>query len=322
MFATACHSLLFTNIKDRVEVSIRLRRAVVRNDLALVKRVLKTYPDSVHDVDQSDKSNTPLHVAAREGFDEIVEFIVTFTHEQEVVDKRSSKGHSYLSRRCRVGLAYNTDDQTPMHCAAARSHPKITELLCKHFPQSIEKHDKEGRTPLHLASQAQPSLKHTNPAFSSGSRKLEDTSTLQVLLAHHADVRAVDKVGSTCLHYATAWGNLKAVRVLVQAGADPLARNNAGWMPQYYSLTVQAEVYYRNLVAEWEKRQAEEEMRHRQRVEAERGGVRLVVSEEDEGTEGTESDDGRNRADSGNTHFTTASEGGLGISIGRTDSWK
>ena len=92
-------------------------------------------------------------------------------------------------------------------------------------------------------------------------------------------------------------------------------------MPQYYSVTVQAEVYFRNLVAEWEKRQAEEEMRHRQRVEAERGGVRLV-SEEDEGTEGTESDDGRNRADSGSTHFTTASEGGLGISIGRTDSWK
>lgn len=64
-------------------------------------------------------------------------------------------------------------------------------------------------------------------------------------------------------------------------------------MPQNYSVTVQAEVYYRNLVAEWEKRQAEEEMRHRQRIEAERGGVRLVVSEEEEGTEGTESDDGK-----------------------------
>lgn len=64
-------------------------------------------------------------------------------------------------------------------------------------------------------------------------------------------------------------------------------------MPQNYSVTVQAEVYYRNLVAEWEKRQAEEEMRHRQRIEAEGGGVRLVVSEEEEGTEGTESDDGK-----------------------------
>lgn len=111
------------------------------------------------------------------------------------------------------------------------------------------------------------------------------------------------------------------MRVLVQAGADPLARNNDGWMPQYYSVTVQAEVYFRNLVAEWEKRQAEEEMRHKQRVEAEKGGVRLV-SDDDNGTEGTESDDGRDRADSGSSHFTTASEGGLGISVGRTDSWK
>lgn len=298
-----------------VEVSLRLRRAVVRNDLALVQRILKTYPESVHDADHMDKSNTSLHIAAREGFDDIAEFIVTFAHEQEVADKRSSKGHSYLSRRCAVGLTYNTDDQTPLHCAAARSHARIAELLCKYFPQSMEKHDKEGRTPLHLASQAQPtSAKPANPAFASSLRNLEDTSTLQVLLAHHADVRAVDKVGSTCLHYATAWGNLKAVRVLVQAGADPLARNNDGWMPQYYSVTVQAEVYFRNLVSEWEKRQAEEEMRHRQRVEAERGGVRLVL-EDDDGTEGTESDDGRNRADSGSTHFTTASEGGLGISI-------
>jgi hypothetical protein len=320
--SSACHGPPFANIEVRVEVSIRLRRAVVRNDLALVQRILKTYPDSVHDADQSDKSNTSLHVAAREGFHEIAEFIVTFAHAQEVAGKRSSKGHSYMSRRCAVGLTYNTDDQTPLHYAAARSHPKITELLCKYFPQSIEKHDKEGRTPLHLAAQAQPSAsKPMIPAFTSGSRSVEDTSTLQVLLAHHADVGAVDKVGSTCLHYATAWGNLKAVRVLVQAGADPLTRNNAGWMPQYYSVTVQAEVYYRNLVAEREKHQAEEGMRHRQRVEAERGGVRLV-SEDDEATEDTESDDGRNRADSGSTHFTTASEGGLGISIGRPDSWK
>lgn len=245
---------------------------------------------------------------------------MTFAYEQQVAEKRASKEHSYQSRKCAVGLTYNIDDQTPLHCAAARSHAKIAELLCKYFPQSIEKHDREGRTALHLASQAQvTSVKTTNPAFANSSRNLEDTSTLQVLLTHHADVRAVDKVGSTCLHYATAWGNLKAVRVLVQAGADPLARNNDGWMPQYYSVTVQAEVYFRNLVAEWEKRQAEEEMRHRQRLEAERGGVRLV-SDDDEGTESTASDDGRDRAYSGSSRFTTPSEGGLGISIGRTDS--
>jgi hypothetical protein len=299
-----------------------LRRAVVRNDLALVQRILKTYPDHVHDADLTDNSNTSLHIAAREGFYEIAEFIVNFAHEQEQAEKRSSRGFSYLSRRCAVGLSYNTDDQTPLHFAAAKSHTKIAELLCKYFPRSVEKHDKEGRTPLHLASQAQAtSTKPTNPAFASNSRNLEDTSTLQTLLSHHADVRAVDKVGSTCLHYATAWGNLKAVRVLVQAGADPLARNNDGWMPQYYSVTVQAEVYFRNLVAEWEKRQAEEEMRHKQRLEAEKGGVRLV-SDDNDGTERTESDDGRDRADSRSSHITTASEGGLGISVGRTDSWK
>lgn len=150
MQAIACRESPPTNIDIRVEVPMRLRSAVVRNDLALVQRILKTYPDSVHDGDPSNKSNTSLHVAAREGFHEITEFIVIFAHEQELSDRRFSKSHSYMSRRCAVGLTYNTDDQTPLQNAAARSHPKITEPLCKYFPQSIEKHDKEGRTPLHL----------------------------------------------------------------------------------------------------------------------------------------------------------------------------
>jgi len=85
-----------------------------------------------------------------------------------------------------------------------------------------------------------------------------DSIQVQNLLEQGADPNARDGDGNTCLHYASAWGNLKAIRVLVSAGADVGVRNWSGWGAEGYSVTVQAEVYFRNLVAEWEKRRVEE----------------------------------------------------------------
>jgi len=146
-------------------------------------------------------------------------------------------------------------------------------------------------------------------------RAPEDTSTIETLLSHEADVHAQDGKGNTCLHYATAWGNLKAVRALIQAGADPLCSNHEGWKPEYYSVTVQAEVYFRNLVGEYEKRRAEDMIRMRERKVKRGGGVRLVATDDTEGHE-TEPDDARSRADSGGSQVTAGTDGGLGISIG------
>jgi len=150
-----------------------------------------------------------------------------------------------------------------------------------------------------------------NPAV-----KTEDISAVEILLAHCANVHAQDNKGDTCLHNATAWGNLKAVRALIQAGADPLRSNRAGWTPEYYSITVQAEVYYRNLVAEWEKRKAEEAIRARERRAQGGAGVRLVAAEEDESDE-TDTEQARSRTDSGTSQASSDSESGLGITLSR-----
>lgn len=55
---------------------------------------------------------------------------------------------------------------------------------------------------------------------------------------------------NTPLHHASAFGRLKTLRILVSAGADPLARNSQRWSPLDYSATVQAEVYLRGLMRE------------------------------------------------------------------------
>lgn len=59
-----------------------------------------------------------------------------------------------------------------------------------------------------------------------------------------------DRDGNTALHYASAWGQLKCVRGLLEWGANAGARNAWDWLPVSYSCSVQAEVYFRGLVGE------------------------------------------------------------------------
>ena len=72
-----------------------------------------------------------------------------------------------------------------------------------------------------------------------------------------ASPAAYDNDGNTALHHASAAGELKALRLLLQAGAAPFAQNAFSWTPIAYSSTVAAEVYFKNLVAEFEKRRVE-----------------------------------------------------------------
>ena len=57
---------------SRIDVSTRLRRAILLNDLLLTKRIVRNNPKWLLNPDYDDKSNTSLHLASREGFIEIV----------------------------------------------------------------------------------------------------------------------------------------------------------------------------------------------------------------------------------------------------------
>ena len=233
----------------------------------------------------------------------------------------------YLYSTRNQGTSYNTDGQTALHLAASHSQNAVVERLCSYFPYLISKPAYDGSTPLHLASRAHPtpSAGSSTLATRISTKAAEDTSTIETLLAHDADVHAQDNKGSTCLHYASAWGNLKAVRVLIKSGADPLARNRDGWTPEYYSVTVQAEVYYRNLVAEWERRRAEEEIRLKESRARSAAGVRLVDADADaDDAESSELswEDARDRADSGGSRRTNGSNSGLGLTMISRETWK
>lgn len=86
---------------------------------------------------------------------------------------------------------------------------------------------------------------------------------------HKADPNAQDSTGNTALHYASAYGALRVIRTLLAHGANPLLRNHYSWTPISYSSTVQAEVYFKNLVVEIDRRRTESA---RKDVSTPRGG--------------------------------------------------
>lgn len=156
-----------------------------------------------------------------------------------------------------------------------------------------------------------------------------NTPVVQLLLRHGASVAATDNDGNTALHYASAYGQLLVIRTLLYAGASPVARNAYSWTPISYSSTVAAEVYFKNLVAEFERRRVEESQRDRERGKrvvgpGGGGGVRLVT-EKDGGVavrpgEDDEGEDG-GAAASGSMSPLTMRRRAQTPTAGRSDGW-
>ena len=90
-----------------------------------------------------------------------------------------------------------------------------------------------------------------------------------------------DVDGNTALHFASSNGHLLVLRTLLAAGADSEKRNVWSWTPVAYSATVQAEVYFKGLVAEVERRKVV----RREVVEQGKGGAVRVVTVGESGEE-------------------------------------
>src|ERR1051325_9640550 len=63
---------------------------------------------------------------------------------------------------------------------------------------------------------------------------------------------STDAQGNTALHHASAAGELKALRMLLSYGANPLATNAYSWTPVHYTATPAVEAYFKTLIIEFE----------------------------------------------------------------------
>ncbi|KAI2603369.1 ankyrin [Hypoxylon fragiforme] len=229
-----------------IEPSKRLRRAVHSNDALLVRRIVKSHPDLVHNPDHSATglSNSSLHLAASLGHLQVCKVLVALGHE-------------------RPTPALNDDHQTALMLAASAGHTEVVLFLSETDPPSILRRDIRGRDAIMEASMGG-----------------HDTA-LQILLTYvpggaQSAVRNADLDGNTALHFASSNGNLLVLRTLLAAGADPQRRNVWSWTAGAYSATVQADVYLKGLVNEVEKQRRTKT----EPEETKKGGAVRMVQEE------------------------------------------
>ncbi|KAL8928523.1 MAG: hypothetical protein Q9208_001757 [Pyrenodesmia sp. 3 TL-2023] len=239
MKSNICNVSLSTN----VTAPIRLRRAIHINDLVLVKRIVKNNPDILRNPDFEDNGNTSLHLAAKLGLLEVARFFIEAGHDDDSISR-------------------NANGDTPLHLAVETSVP-IATLLASAFSRCIPWKNKQGADTVMLSARTAPSPSiSTNPMspISQRASPPQQRSTIAIpqllvsTLIQQSPIpaptllAAADHDGNTALHYASAYGQLKAIRALLAAGANPAARNAYSWTPIAYSSTVQAEVYFRGLI--------------------------------------------------------------------------
>ena len=111
------------------------------------------------------------------------------------------------------------DGRTLLHLAAQNNqNPAVIDTLVAAGARPMGR-DRTGRTPLHLVA------RNNNPAM-----------IVQALLAAGAQLNAQDEDGNTALHLAASYHDEDrhggaAIAALLDAGADPTARNAAGQTP-------------------------------------------------------------------------------------------
>ncbi len=105
--------------------------------------------------------------------------------------------------------ARGSTDENPLMMAALRGHLDLVEALIARRAQV----NKPGWTPLHYAAT------HKGP---------NAPAITRLLLEHHAFIDAESPNRTTPLMMAAHYGHPMVVRMLLEEGADPLARNQQG----------------------------------------------------------------------------------------------
>ncbi|KAH7844324.1 hypothetical protein Vadar_026865 [Vaccinium darrowii] len=143
------------------------------------------------------RGETPLHMAAREGYADIVKALIECAKKVEQELESGLSGEAMKMLR-----ATNVDRDTAMHMAARNCHLKlgnylaVVRLLTEQDPEFKHPPNNVGETPLYLAAERGLSTK----------RLLESKNDL---------INQADAYGWTALHYAACNGNARSVKELL-----------------------------------------------------------------------------------------------------------
>lgn len=174
------------NAEDSLNSTL-LYEAVKVGDLQAVISILRKGKSGVNEL--SVEGTAPLHVAATNGWKDIVEELI------------------FAGADVNVRTLFTL--QTPLHKAVVADQLLIVECLVKNGA-ILDAVDSYGRTPL---------LEATRNMFA---------SVALHLISSNADLTVQDVFGMNALHYAAQNGDVKMIQVLVNNGVDTTIRNHAG----------------------------------------------------------------------------------------------
>ncbi|KAH9489882.1 Nuclear factor NF-kappa-B p105 subunit [Bulinus truncatus] len=124
-----------------------LHLAVLTNQVHVVRRLLCAGADATC---QDKDGNTPLHIACRGGYEDIVRCLLTPVQKEELSENTYDIPFQRLPQD--FGIR-NYEGETCLHIAVRNSHVKIVALLLKAGIDINLGDGKSGRTALHIASE-------------------------------------------------------------------------------------------------------------------------------------------------------------------------
>jgi ankyrin repeat protein len=227
-----------------------LHRAIDAGDARAVASLLDAganvnEPIRSNEQHSSEWGNTPLHLAARDGRDDIVRLLLSrganFNAQNDrgitplhlAAAARESTAQLLLDAGARVDLA-DERGQTALHWAATDAQPTMIALLVARGAK-VNARDRDGRTPLYLAAAEEghssaivellrrgadanaSDMMHVTPLHVASA--LHDHTNAQTLLTYGASAAVADDFGRTPLHDAVRIRSLELARLLIQRGA-------------------------------------------------------------------------------------------------------
>ncbi|CAG0903538.1 unnamed protein product [Cyprideis torosa] len=179
---------------------------------------------------------TLLHVAAAAGAVNVLEALLKHVtnDSHDPVTQGSKESRDNPGRD--ISRPDSAFKWTPLHHAARLGHQNAL-LLLLHAAADASLPDGEGRLPLHLAAM----------------RGHESCVKAMLYYAEHTgpalDVNHQDCYGSSALHYASYWGHLGIVRILLGYDANPFLKNRRKETPQDLAPNVHVENALKNSAA-------------------------------------------------------------------------
>lgn len=189
--------------EEEAQLFIELLQAVRLNDPETVKVTLEWGAD-VNKL--SDSGDTLLHEAVAKGHLQVTELLLNSGATVDVLNDR---------------------DLSPLYLAVENGHLEIAALLLE-YGADVDTTDQSGLTPLYIAIHMIDIYLVSDDVDSAG--------IVALLLESGASIDVIDESENTLLHKAVGTGNTEIVDLLLKAGANPNATNDAGSTPFFSAL--------------------------------------------------------------------------------------